>query len=453
MFKSLKEKFTSWFKKDQKTTEAPLVDSPEKEETQDPSKIQDRLEKLEVEIKKSTETEEKVKNKKSKSKKNPKNKEVKEIKETLEVKDEIVPVQEEKLEDLKELELIPQKKIEVEEKVKPLKVEPKKEKKGLLKGLFSKKKEKIPEIKVTPAKKIEVKIDEKESFFSKIATKLSHSTLNQAQFDNLFSELEMTLLENNVALEVAEKIRKDLSKDLVGIEVKKAEVERTIISSLKNSILDTLIDPPNLLHQINKKITGPYVIILVGINGSGKTTSLAKLASYLKQNKISCVIAAADTFRAASIEQLEKHAEKLDIPLIKGQYGSDPASVAFEAKKYAQSHKTKVVLIDTAGRMYTKSNLIKEMEKIVRVSEPDLKLFVGESITGNDATEQAKTFNDAIDIDGIILTKADVDEKAGAILSVSHVTKKPIYFLGIGQKYSNLMPFTKKEVLKNLGLE
>ena len=139
--------------------------------------------------------------------------------------------------------------------------------------------------------------------------------------------------------------------------------------------------------------------------------------------------------------------------MIASQYGSDPASVAFEARKYAEAHNIKAVLIDTAGRMYTKTNLIKEMEKIVRVSQPDLKLFIAESITGNDATEQAKAFNEAINIDGIILTKADVDEKAGTILSVSQVTSKPIYFLGTGQDYEDLAPFTKKDVLKNLGLE
>ena len=224
------------------------------------------------------------------------------------------------------------------------------------------------------------------------------------------------------------------------------------MNSLKETILKILIEPPNLIEQINKK-NGIYTIIFVGINGSGKTTTIAKVAHLLKKNKISCVIAAGDTFRAASIEQLEKHAENLDVPIIKQKYGSDPAAVAFDAKKYAEAHKIKVVLIDTAGRMYTKANLIKEMEKIVRVSQPDLKLFIGESITGNDATEQARTFNEAIDIDGIVLTKADVDEKAGTILSVSYVTKKPIFFLGTGQNYSDLMPFTKKEVMKGLGLE
>jgi len=173
----------------------------------------------------------------------------------------------------------------------------------------------------------------------------------------------------------------------------------------------------------------------------------------LKKAGIKPVMAAADTFRAASIEQLKIHGKKLDIPVIAHDYNSDPAAVAFDAKDYAKKHKLNCVLIDTAGRMYTKSNLMKEMEKIIRVSKPDLKIFVAESITGNDATEQAKTFNEAVGIDGTILTKADVDEKGGAALSISQVTGKPIYFLGTGQGYNNLEDFKKDKIIKNLGLE
>jgi fused signal recognition particle receptor len=294
--------------------------------------------------------------------------------------------------------------------------------------------------------------EEKPGFFAKLVKKITTSTLSESQFDELFSEFEMTLLENNVALNVVDKIRESLKKDLVGIEIKKEKVESVVLQSLKDSISNVLIEPPDLIEKIKKHL-GVYTIIFFGINGAGKTTTIAKLTSLLEKNNISCVLAAADTFRAASIEQLQKHADKLKIPLIKHNYGSDPAAVAFDAKKYAEKNKINVVLIDTAGRMYTKANLMKEMEKIIRISKPDLKFFVAESITGNDAVEQAKTFSEAIGIDGIILTKADVDEKAGAILSVSHVTQKPIYFLGTGQSYSDLKPFRKSNVLKNLGLE
>ena len=213
---------------------------------------------------------------------------------------------------------------------------------------------------------------------------------------------------------------------------KKSEIDKKILQSLKDSILEVLIEPPDIIKNIRNK-KEPFVILFFGINGTGKTTSIAKLAHLLKKHDISCVLAAADTFRAASIEQLKTHAESLSVPIVSHDYGSDPASVAFDAISYAKTHKIKCVLIDTAGRMYTKSNLLKEMEKIIRVTKPDLKIFVAESIAGNDAVAQAKTFNDIIEIDGSILTKADVDEKGGTIISVSYATNKPIFYLGTGQ--------------------
>ena len=290
------------------------------------------------------------------------------------------------------------------------------------------------------------------NFFSRLIKKMTSATLTNEDFEELFLELELTLLENNVALEAVDAIKANLSKSLIGKHLKKAEAEKHLLSALKESILTLLHEPPSLTDAIKAK-KEPYVILFFGINGTGKTTSIAKLAYLLQKQKISCVLAAADTFRAASIEQLKTHATNLGVPIVASTYGSDPASVAFDAIAYAKKHHLQSVLIDTAGRMYTKDNLLKEMEKIVRISKPDLKLFVGESITGNDAIDQARTFNETIGMDGIILSKADIDEKAGTILSVSHVTKKPIYFLGTGQNYEDLTPFTKKTVLKNLGLE
>lgn len=296
------------------------------------------------------------------------------------------------------------------------------------------------------------KEEKKKSFFSKLTSKLTSSKITESDFDDIFQDLEIILLENNVALDVVDKIREDLKKAIIGKDVKHSELEKTIVSSLKESISSVLTEPPNLIQKI-KDSDKPYTIIFFGVNGTGKTTSIAKLASKLKENNVSCVLAAADTFRAAAIQQLETHAERLKIPIIKHDYGSDPTAVAFDAKKYAEIHKTKCVLIDTAGRMYTKDNLIKQMEKIIRVIQPDLKIFVGESTTGNDAISQIETFNDAIGIDGIILSKADVDEKGGTALSVSYVTKKPIYFLGTGQQYKDLQDFNKSIILKNLGLD
>lgn len=291
-----------------------------------------------------------------------------------------------------------------------------------------------------------------EGWFTRLFKKAISTKLSDEDFWELFSELEITLLENNVALEVVDKIRESLRRELVGVELRRNEAGAKVIDALKKAILGVLIPSPDIIKQIKDK-EGVYTILFFGINGSGKTTSIAKVAHKLKQNGISCVLAAADTFRAASIEQLQTHGERLGVPVIAQTYGSDPAAVAFDAIQYAKKHNIKVVLIDTAGRMYTKLNLLKEMSKIIHVANPDLKIFVGESITGNDATEQAKTFNESAGIDGIILSKADVDEKAGTILSVGYVTQKPIYYLGMGQEYKDLKEFHPKDVLKHLGLE
>ena len=190
----------------------------------------------------------------------------------------------------------------------------------------------------------------------------------------------------------------------------------------------------------------------MGINGSGKTTTIAKLANYLQKNKLSVSLAAADTFRAAAVEQIQQHADNLKVHLIKKDYGSDPASVGFEAITHAKKNKIDVVLIDTAGRMQNKDTLMKEIEKIVKVARPDMKIFLGESITGNDMTEQAKAFNETIDITGIILSKSDVDEEGGTAISVSQATGKPILFLGTGQKYEDLEIFDKKKIIEKLNL-
>ncbi len=326
------------------------------------------------------------------------------------------------------------------------------EKKSFFRKIFSKKPEEEAKEEIKEQIINNLPEDDSKGFFSQLSAKFTTSTITKEQVEEIFQDLEIILLENNVALEVVDKIKENLIKDLVGKGVKKTKIGEIIIHSLKSSIEEVLIEPPNLIQEIKKSLE-PYTIIFFGINGTGKTTSIAKLASLLQKNNISVVLAAADTFRAAAIEQLETHAQKINVPIIKSQYASDPTSVAFDAKKYAHSHKIQVVLIDTAGRMHTKDNLINQMEKIIRVIKPNLKIFVGESTTGNDMISQVKTFNETVGIDGIILSKADVDEKGGTALSVSYVTKKPIYFLGTGQNYPDLTPFKKEIILKNLGLD
>lgn len=289
-------------------------------------------------------------------------------------------------------------------------------------------------------------------FFKKIGEKIKKVKISEKEFEIYSEELEMLLLENNVALEVAEEIINKLKEKIIGEEFVKKEVEGQIKDSLKEIIEEILIEPFNLPEKINEKENKPYVILFCGINGTGKTTSVAKIADYLKKEKISCVLAAADTFRAASIEQLKKHGEKIGVKVISHEYGSDPAAVGFDAIKYAKKNFINCVLIDTAGRMHTAKNLLKEIEKISKVTNPDLKLFIGESITGNDAVEQAKSFDWSIGIDGIILTKADIDEKGGTSLSVGYATKKPILFLGTGQEMDDIEVFDKKKFIKRLGL-
>jgi len=291
-----------------------------------------------------------------------------------------------------------------------------------------------------------------ESFLTKIRNKLKTAKLDQDTFNEFFEELESLLLENNVALEVVDQIKNDMEKDLINLEIKKSEIEEEIKKSLKESLEKILIDPFDIVKKIREK-KEPFVILFFGINGAGKTTTIAKIAKMLQDEKITSVIAAGDTFRAASIEQLKMHGEKLGVKLVHSEYGSDPAAVGFDAISHAKSHGIKCVLIDTAGRMHTKSDLMREMEKIIRVCKPDLKIFIAESITGNDAVEQAKAFNSFFEIDGSILTKADVDEKGGTMISIGYVTKKPILFLGVGQEYKDLEPFNKKELLTNLGLD
>lgn len=306
-------------------------------------------------------------------------------------------------------------------------------------------------------KKITVKPEpEKERFFQKVTSKIQKIKITEKEFGVYAEELQMLLLENNVAFEVAEKIIKELREEIVGKELLRKEIESEINDVLKDIIRNILIEPFNISEKIKEKAQGqekePFVILFVGINGSGKTTTIAKIAEYLKKKNITSILAAGDTFRAASIEQLKTHGERLGVKVIFQEYGVDPAAVGFDAIQHAKKNFINAVLIDTAGRMHTAKNLMKEIEKVSKVCKPDLKIFIGESITGNDSIEQAKSFDWAIGIDGIILTKADVDEKGGTALSLGYATKKPILFLGTGQEYNKIEVFNKEKFLKELGL-
>jgi len=313
----------------------------------------------------------------------------------------------------------------------------------------------------TPEEKFEEEVEkreeekqEKKGFFAKLRGIFVYK-ITKDDFEGIFSDLEMLLLENNVAFEVVEKIKKELEKMLIDKEIKKDNLEKEIKEGLKKALGNIILEPEDAIKTIKefkKQNKKPFVILFFGINGAGKTTSIAKLCHLIQKHNLSCVLAAADTFRAASIEQLQIHADRLKVTMIKQNYGSDPSAVGFDAIKYAEHHNIDVVLIDTAGRMHTKENLLKEMEKICRVTKPNLKIFIAESIAGNDATEQARSFNNIVGVDGTILSKTDVDEKGGTIISISYITKKPILYLGVGQELDDLKLFNKEEFLKNLGL-
>ncbi len=298
--------------------------------------------------------------------------------------------------------------------------------------------------------------EKKKGFFKKIFSGISKIKISEEEFESYQEELEMILLENNVALDVSDKIIKQLKEEIVGKEFLKKEIEGQIKDSLKDIIYKILLEPFDVIDKIKEKKadtpTKPYTILFCGVNGTGKTTTIAKLGNMFKEKKLSCVFAAGDTFRAASIEQLKKHGNKLNIPVIAHDYGSDPASVGFDAIKYAEKNHVDIVLIDTAGRMHTEKNLMAQIEKVAKVCNPDLKIFVGESITGNDIIEQIKTFNQSVKIDGIILSKADIDEKGGTALSVGYTTEKPILYLGIGQEYKDIQKFDRNKFVESLGL-
>lgn len=314
------------------------------------------------------------------------------------------------------------------------------------KSFFSKFKKKSKKTEEEPETEKEPKEEPKEKPKKKLG--LFQKALTEEKFEELFEELQIILLQHNVAYEAVEAIESHLKESLIGEPTKEVNINQ----ELKTAIESLLINPPNFLNQIKSSDSKPYVILFSGINGSGKTTTIAKVAHYLKQNKMSVCLAAADTFRAAAIQQLEEHGQNLGIPTIKKNYGADPAAVGFDAIKYAKKNKIDVVLIDTAGRMQNSDTLMKEIEKIERVTSPDMKIFLGESTTGNDATLQAKAFNESIGLTGIILSKADVDESGGTAISVSRVAKVPILFLGTGQNYEDLEVFDKKKLIKKLGL-
>jgi len=291
------------------------------------------------------------------------------------------------------------------------------------------------------------------SGLSGLISKVTTTELKAEKLRPVLSDFKLSLIENNVAFPVAERICDEMEKRLYGVQVKRLEDRKKIVkANLQEVLLETMLtnDKIDLLMAVEekRKKEEPYVIVFVGINGTGKTTTIAKFAQFLTKKGYSVVLACSDTYRAGSIEQLEEHAKRLRVRMIKHKYGADPAAVAYDTVNHAKAHGVNVVLIDTAGRIQTNRNLMNELAKVKRVVNPQLTILTVDSLTGNDAVMQAEEFHKSVGIDATILTKVDADVKGGSALSVTYATKKPVLFIGTGQKYEDLEEFNPEKFVQ-----
>jgi fused signal recognition particle receptor len=269
-------------------------------------------------------------------------------------------------------------------------------------------------------------------------------------FDEIASNLKISLIEADVALPVADKISNVLLKKLDDRSIRlKGDRSAVFKEAVRATIKEiATVGPLDLVDLARKK--SPFVVMFVGMNGTGKTTSIAKLAEMFKEKGFYVVIAASDTFRAGAIEQIALHGEKIGVKVVKHQAGGDPAAVSFDAVKHASKIEKSVVLIDTAGRMQNNKNLLEEMKKIKRISNPDMIILTLDALSGTDTLNQAKLFDEAVGINGYIVTKIDADAKGGGVISLLSETKKPILYIGTGQTYSDFLPFSLDWYLNRL---
>ena len=273
--------------------------------------------------------------------------------------------------------------------------------------------------------------------------------------DDLLEELEWMLLESDISSEAVTSVLAALRKSLVGARLRRgAELSKVLEAALKRALRNLLSagywDFDASVRSFLDQGDTPVVIMLVGVNGTGKTTTAAKIAHRLQSNGYSVIAAAGDTFRAGAIQQLESHCENLGIRCISSQRGGDAAAIARDAIESAKAKNIDIVLVDTAGRMQNKTNLMKELEKVRRVTNPHLVLFVGDALAGNDAVDQAKMFQEMMQFDGAVLSKMDTDAKGGAGLSIAFATGRPIVFAGIGQGYDDLLQFNPDWLLDEM---
>ncbi|MDG6987865.1 MAG: signal recognition particle-docking protein FtsY [Nitrososphaerota archaeon] len=291
--------------------------------------------------------------------------------------------------------------------------------------------------------------------FSSITSAVKEKELSGEGLDKAVFDFQLSLIESDVAQGVAEALTTEVQKSLAGTKVDRSVDLSEVVGERLTSALKAAFEKAgtvDLAANVREKSKRgePYVVLFLGINGTGKTTSVAKLASFLKKSGLSVVCAAGDTHRPGAIEQLTEHADRLSLKVVSQRYGADPAAVGRDGVLYARAHHVDCLLIDTAGRMQTNQNLMEEMSKIARVVKPDFRIFVADALTGNDAVSQAELFNQHVGFDGAILTKSDADVRGGAALSIVYSTGKPVIFLGVGQGYDDLVPFDSQKFLGSL---
>lgn len=451
--KNLEEKVEEKTKKQEKKTE----EVKEKKEKIEKIKV-DKIEPLIVEdikekepeiIKKNIKTEVEEEKKKEEIKEEPKKQgffskifgKKEEIKEKEELND-AKEIEEEMLKEVPKEEVVA-----IKQKTEIKTEEITKNKKELEKQIIEEEIKEKEELKETKEK------EEPKGFFAKTFEKLKSKKIDEDDFDKIWSELQLFLLEINIAYDIVEKIETNLKTELIGNSFDRFALTKKIREVLEKEVEKVLKKrESSFLDELNKiKNSGEIIkILILGVNGTGKTTSIAKIVNFLQKHDFKVVVAAADTFRAAAVEQLGEHSKKLNFKLIQHKGGSDPAAVAFDAIEHAKAKKLDIVLIDTAGRMPNNTNLMSELQKIKRISNAQMTIFIGDSISGNDLIEQIELFDKAIKIDGIILTKVDTDEKPGSIVTTAYSIEKPIYFLGTGQTYDDLIEFDSKLIAKKL---
>ena len=275
--------------------------------------------------------------------------------------------------------------------------------------------------------------------------------IDAEDLEGALRDLEFALLESDVEMSVADAILDQIRDDLVGEEKKFTQSTGTLVEdALRDALLSVIeVDGFDFEEAIDRT-EKPVTVVFTGVNGVGKTTTIAKLGKRLEDHGYSVVLANGDTYRAGANEQLQEHADNLDTKLISHKQGGDPTAVVYDAVEYAKANDIDVVLGDTAGRLHTSSDLMQQLEKLDRVVDPDYTMFVDEAVAGQDAVNRAREFDDAAAIDGTILTMADADSQGGAAISVSHVTGKPILFLGTGQGYDDIETFEPEALVEDL---